>query len=231
MNPVLIPTHNNLELTKKCVASVHGQDIPTTIMFYDNGSSDGTSNWLPDNSDQKGDMAWRSQFNEGVSKAWNFGLNHLFNVGAEHVLVINADTVLPPWFYFKLINYDVPFITGISADTMAALRSPSSWVEPAVSPDFSAFFIRRDCWEKVGEFNVAMVNYCSDCDYHVRAHRLGIPLLNSGVPFYHERSSTIRLAGPQERRQLQLGADADREVFRGLYGCVPGDPEYARLFQ
>ena len=67
-----------------------------------------------------------------------------------------------------------------------------------------------------------MVHYCSDLDYHIRAHRAGIRLLNSHVKFYHERSSTIRNANPFEREVIQRQADADRERFREKWGVEAG---------
>ena len=47
MNPVLILTHNCLELTKKCVESAKAQDIETVEFFFvDNASTDGTFDWI-----------------------------------------------------------------------------------------------------------------------------------------------------------------------------------------
>lgn len=228
MNPVLILTHNCLELTKKCVRSVEGQSIQATPFVWDNGSTDGTREYLA----ARGSTHHVNEGNRGVSAGWNWMLDYLFKIrGANHVLVLNNDTIIPPLFYSKLLSYDVPFITGVSVDSMGAIEQPSQWSQPAESPDFSAFLIRRDCWEKVGTFDEAMVHYASDLDYHVRAHQIGIPLLNSGVPFYHERSSTLRLASPEDRVAIEARAEADRETFRLKYGTKPGQPGYEELFK
>ena len=48
-NPVLLLARNCLELTKRCVESIHAQDIPTYILVIDNASTDGTFDWLQDN--------------------------------------------------------------------------------------------------------------------------------------------------------------------------------------
>ena len=239
MNPVLILTHNCLELTKKCVASIQAQDIPTFIFIFDNGSTDGTQEWI-----EKNKIAGVGlNVNKGVSYGWNKTLSVMFdgfngdtNVfddgsTAEHILVVNNDTIIPPWFYSSLLSYDVPFVTGVSVDSTDAIREPEPRKELAPCPDFSAWLIRREAWDKVGPFNEEMVNYASDNDWHVRAHRAGIQLWNAGVPFYHERSSTLRNASPKERRIIELQADADRKVFRELYGCLPWEPGYADLFK
>jgi GT2 family glycosyltransferase len=96
-------------------------------------------------------------------------------------------------------------------------------------PDFSAFLITREMWQVVGPFDERMVHYASDNDYHVRACRAGRQLWNAGLHFYHERSSTLRQASAEERAQIEAQANADRAVFKGLYGCNPWDPEYSAL--
>jgi GT2 family glycosyltransferase len=231
MNPVLILTRNNLALTKRCVESVRKQDVPVELYVVDNGSTDGTEEWL---GERMRGFYTKLGINLGVSWAWNHGLGYLLSpimlASRTHCLVIGNDTVLPPWFYRELLSYDVPFVTGIAVDSMDAIQTPAPRMPLCPSPDFSAFLIRKDCWDKVGPFDERMKLYASDCDYHVRAHRLGVPLWKANVPFYHERSSTLRLAPPGEKAQIQEQANKDREMFRSLYGCLPGTKEYEALF-
>ena len=218
MNPVLILTRNCLELTKKCVDSVQAQDIPVEVQLVDNGSSDGTREWAnAANLALFGFMA-----NGGVSFGWNFGLTLLFGQGADHVLVLNNDTVMPPWFYRSLLSCDAPFVTGVTCREMDAVME---YREPTITdgPDFSAFLIRRECWQKVGPFDESMVHYCSDVDYNFRARELGIMLHNSHVKFYHERSSTLNLASPEDRAAIQAQSNKDHEAFRAKYGGLPSD--------
>ena len=98
-------------------------------------------------------------------------------------------------------------------------------------PDFSAFLIRRECWEEVGPFEEQMVLYCQDCDYDIRARRLGIPLWKSNMPFYHVNSQTLKRPAPADAAEIQARANDDREVFRQKYGCLPGTREYGELFK
>jgi hypothetical protein len=155
----------------------------------------------------------------------------MFLRGEKHCLVINNDVILPPWFYEELLSYDAPFVTGISVDNMDAIKEPNPRVPLVGHPDFSAFLIHSDAWWKIGLFDENMKFYAQDCDYHVRAHRLGVPLMCANVPFYHERSSTLRLAPEYERQQIEMQANRDRQVFREKYGCIPGEPAYEGLFQ
>lgn len=230
MNPVLILTHNCLELTKRCVESVLAQDIPVDIMLIDNGSTDGTPEWFDSPTSNLDGFIWAE--NRGVSVGWNYGIGTIFAEQKEagHILCLNNDIYLPPWYYRKLLDCDALFVTGASVDSMESIMRRA---EPSLTPgpDFSAFLIRREAWEKIGPFDENMVLYAQDLDYDIRARRMGITLLNSHVPFYHERSSTLKMATPADRREIQLQADMDRDTFRAKWRCLPGEPGYEELFQ
>ena len=113
---------------------------------------------------------------------------------------------------------------------MNDILAPEPPKELAPCPDFSGFLIRRECWEKVGPFDESMKLYASDLDYHIRAHRAGIRLMNAGVNFYHERSSTLNSAPPKERRNIELQADADRERLTEKWGCTAWRESYTAMF-
>ena len=214
MNPVLILTHNCLELTKKCVESVKAQDIEICIRIIDTGSTDGTVEWLQQTSASDHYKYHLCGENIGVSKGWNWGLNRLFHE-VSHVLVVNNDTILPPYFYRHLLHYPQPLVTGASEANISNLAEEPPYdrlVNTAL--DFSAFLIRRECWERVGPFDENMKFYAQDVDYHRRICEAGIGAVNCWVPFYHERSSTLRLASPEERREIEIQADVDRAVFK-----------------
>lgn len=238
MNPVLILSYNNVELTRRCVESVRAQDIATHILIIDNGSTDGTCEWLGTQSDI---ISHLKKNNEGVSKGWNEGLELLFtgsirrlhlNASSavyDHCLVLNNDVVLPKWFYRKILSCEGPFITGVAIDTMPLSEPDECPLTP--HPDFSAFLIRKGCWNKVGAFDETMVMYAQDTDYHVRAHRLGVPLMKAGIEYFHVNSQTLRRATPEVRQHITGRANADREIFKQRYGCLPGTPAYEGLFK
>ena len=238
MNPVLVLTHNCLEMTKRCVESANNQDIETNVFIFDNGSTDGTVEWgrlasLNWTFEHRGTLRefWQSDDNAGVSRGWNTLLTYLFKMDrVDHVLVLNNDTVIPPWFYWSLLSSDGPFISGVSVDNMDTIANPEPRKELAPCPDFSAWLMRRECWDKVGTFDESMVLYAGDLDYHIRAHRAGVRLMNAGVPFYHKRSSTLNNAAPREKRQLQMQADSDRLNFYEKWGCHAWAESYAAMF-
>lgn len=233
MNPVLILSRNTRELTQRCVESCLAQDCgDVLISLIDNDSSDGSYEWAKSIPHPRTLMQFRPQI--GVSAGWNVGLRNLFeDEGADHVLVCNSDTVLPEIMYSALLErvkaWGAKFVTGISVSDNPP---PRLFIprEPAEGPDFSCFLITKECWERIGRFDENLVHYCGDLDYHLRAWRQGIHLFNTGYPFFHERSSTLRMASPKDRRAIGLQADADRETFRQKWNLPPGGPKFAAAF-
>ena len=231
MNPVLILSRNNLDLTKRCVESVRAQDVPTEVYLWDNGSTDGTVEWIAENIPS--DHRWTMYENCGVTHAWNSLIGHMFIRDYPFACVVNNDAILPKGFLRELgataLIYGCEFITGVAVDYMPTEVAP--FQPPSPHPDFSAFMLSRAVWEKIGPFDERMKIYCSDCDYHIRGHRLGVPMYKANVPYFHLNSQTMKRAEPADRAAIQAQANADREVFKSIYGCLPGTPEYENLFK
>lgn len=224
VNIVVMLCRNALELTKRAVESIVAQDIPVQLRIVDNGSDDGTKEWL----DSAG--LWHDRFIPplGVSSGWNYLLTDAFRV-TDHVLVVNNDVVLRPETYRMLLAENAPFVTAASVVEESRLMEP--WVNsPRPHPDFSCFLMRKSVWEIVGPFDQSMVLYAGDCDYHVRMHRAGIQAYNIGIPFYHYASGTLKQASAWDRQRITTQADKDRSTFEAKYGCRPGTPAYADLF-
>lgn len=226
MIPVLILTHNCLELTIPCVVSVREQNYPSTPFIFDNGSTDGTREWLRYHSIS----GLGSPTNQGVSVGWNLGLTQLFsNPQVSRVLVLNNDAILPPWFVRELLSYDEEFITGVAIDQMPEEKSERMPLVP--HPDFSAFLIHRNVWTNLGAFDERMFAWAGDCDYHARAFAKSISMWKANVPYYHINSQTTRRTNLEEQKFFHERADKDREVFREKWGCLPGTEAYNDLFR
>jgi GT2 family glycosyltransferase len=229
VNPVLILTRNNLHLTKRCVESVRHQDIETAVWCYDNGSTDGTREFLDEQT--ANGLRWNgSAKNKGVTYGWNYSLAEIWK-WADYCLVIGNDTVLPSWMFSELLSYDVPFVTGLEVNWLAGIKKKQERRKLTPNPDFSCFLIRQSVWDVLGPLDDSMVSWASDCDYHVRGHKAGVGMYKAFCPYYHERSSTLNLAPPEERKALEEQANKDRAMFKAKWGCEPGTPEYAELFK
>lgn len=233
MNPVLMLFHNNADLTARAIDSLLAQDIPVKILVIDNGSTDRSGDMIRNRYAHITYMRYGE--NLGVTKAWNDGLRMLFHDN-DHVLVAGNDMIFPPFYYRCLLEANEPFVTGVSIDEEETLYwSCGEQFSPALDkfphPDFSSFLIRKEVWDKVGPMDERFVFYVQDCDYHVRMNRAGLWAGCVPIKVYHRRSSTLRNAGDEQKRRINERADQDREEFRKLYGCMPGDAKYAGLFQ
>ena len=103
---VIIPIHNGLEDTKLCLKSIYaalrfsGCDNDVAIIVVDDGSSDGSAEWIrenfPDIEILKGDgtLWW--------SGAVNYGVKYAIERDAKYVLLLNNDNVVDKNFFKAL---------------------------------------------------------------------------------------------------------------------------------
>ncbi len=235
MNPALILTHGNLSLTQQCVESLRKQDIPVSIYVVDNASGDETATWAA--SERGVTLLAAFTENTGFSKGTNYGMDRIFGeLGAEWCLALGSDTIMPPHYYRTLLELNLPVVSGVQdidghRVTMDDLTKtfPVQPVRP--NPDFSSLLWQKWPWLALGGLDESMVSYASDCDMHLRAHRMGIGMFHAPhIPFFHYGSSTIKNAPIKEKRQLEMQADADRMAFAEKYGFEVGSLQYAAAF-
>lgn len=229
-NPILCPIRNGVAYTKAALPTFLAQDCgDITVFFVDNESSDGTREFL--NAQTTANIKVSHQTPPlSVAASWNFGLRWLFANGAEHVLVVNNDVELRPDMYRELLAANLPFATGVGVRSREQMNEPFTRKDRP-HPDFSAFLIRQEAWDRVGPFDQTYVGgYAEDADWHVRAHRVGVELTCIGIPFLHHASGTIKCADRDEAERIGQAANANRKRFREKYGCEVGSPEYEALF-
>lgn len=100
---VVILNWNGLEITKRCLESLFKQtykDFETIVI--DNGSSDGSVNWLGRNKEINLII---NETNQGFAKAINQGINKAIDDGCSYVVGLNNDTELDKEWLFELINF------------------------------------------------------------------------------------------------------------------------------
>ncbi len=137
----------------------------------------------------------------------NFGVKHFLDKGFDAVLVLNNDILLHPQSIARLIERLEK--GGIGMVTCMNVRSEvdeqtlpeglltfddasKEKVAEAPHPDFSAFMVTRECWEKIGEFDeLFQPAYYEDNDYHYRMGLGGmLAIVYPPAVYYHYGSRT-----------------------------------------
>lgn len=235
MNWILCPLLNGLHLTKRALPTFLAQDIgDVRVWFLDNGSTDGTREWLYSTADERVKYTIFPE-PKSVAASWNHGLHHLFRIrtGVESVLVCNLDVELRPDTYRHLVNDGSPFVTAVGTSDRAKIDPPNAAPDPAKkrpNPDYSCFLISRKCWQRVPFDEEFLGGYVEDAAHHVSLHRAGITAMALELPFYHVASGTIKSSEPAEVERIQQAAERNRALFKRKYGCEVGSPEYYALF-
>ncbi len=246
MNYAVILARDNRAFTQDAIDSLLAQDIPVRVLAVNNGSTDGITGLLSSYHPSVQTIHICPQI--GVAHAWNTALSFLFEEAkADHVLVVNNDVILRADAYRLLLDDGGLFVTcvgvrGKEVHTPDGLRLfDNKGVEvfpgdprPKVTrphPDFSAYLIRREAWERVGPFDEKFKGgYCEDWDYHVRLHRAGIEACCIDVPFYHRGAATVATAQRGERERIHAQAKVNRAYFKEKWGVEGGSPGYYAIF-
>ena len=233
--PIIMVTRNGLALTKNAVRSALAQDVPVDLLIVDNQSTDGTIEWLRS---KAGISTIFMPKQMSLAACWNSALKILWKLGHDRALVINNDVVLRPDTVRLLNEHGGDFVTCVSVDSLDRIGTPGDRLIDDLRkagrfhPDFSAFFIRKSVTDRVGWFNEeCFPGYVEDSFFHVAMHHAGVKAVCIDLPFYHVGASTLKMALAGEALRIRRGADANRERFRQKYGCLPGSPEYNRIFE
>jgi GT2 family glycosyltransferase len=246
VNWVVCLTRNNLHLTRKAIDTFRRQDIGDVhLLVIDNGSTDGTVNWLGTQPDI---FTIMNHPQKSVAAAWNQALRWLFTPRWA-----DGNTPLGPRpdCMRHLVADGGGFVTAVGSRDPEKIKPPTidprsdeeyertsytPYPTPDPSkkrphPDFSCFLIRRETWDKVGPFDENFkIAFVEDQDYHVRLHQAGIRAECLDLPFVHYGSMTIKNADSDEQRRISQQAALNREYFKSKYGFAGGSPEYYAFF-
>lgn len=236
--PVVIVTRNGLALTKKTLASVMAQDVAVEVLIVENNSSDSTAQYLA----TKNISVIHAPEQWALAKCWNVALRALWKLGYDRALVLNNDLEIRKDCVSVINDYMRdwplrPFVSCVSVDNPEQLGEAGDRNASALKsgerehPDFSAFMIRKSVTDKIGFFNEEYFPaYSEDAEFHIRMFRAGIKAVCIDVPFLHHGASTLKQSDPGEAARIRRGADANRQRFKKVYGCLPGSSEYYALF-
>jgi rhamnopyranosyl-N-acetylglucosaminyl-diphospho-decaprenol beta-1,3/1,4-galactofuranosyltransferase len=86
----IVVTHNRLKLLQECIDSIRNQSYkPTEIIVINNNSSDGTKEWL----DQQSDLRVVHQANLGGAGGFHRGIREAYTLGYDWFWCMDDDTI------------------------------------------------------------------------------------------------------------------------------------------
>jgi GT2 family glycosyltransferase len=237
MNPVLMIAYNNLELTKKAVASVFAQDIPVDFYLEDNGSTDGTEEWLGSGGAlefprSEGTLfSWhRRNINESPIRIANEYSARIFR-SYPYLLGVPNDVRLPSNCYSELLRWPRGFVCAsdngqnepdcrpgraVSENTPMAVMLTRKWAYDAIVAKDGYFF------------DEGYFMYASDCDMALRMAACGIRGVQLDIPYWHYGSASHRLAPQEEGDRMRIQANEDRAYFERKWGFKVDSLEYGK---
>ncbi len=189
---VVIPTYNRLPILQKCLLALEIQTLDAQIVtdyeiiVVDDGSTDGTIEWLTSSTTQLPHLKIYEQAHQGASAARNLGVEQ---AQGDTIVFIDSDIVVTPTFLQSHADALLQSQTRLGDDrvfTYGAVINTANFEEPTSEPykilDFSnAYFattnvaIPRHWLMAVGLFDL-------DFDlYGWEDLELGVRLKNKGI--------------------------------------------------
>lgn len=228
---MVIPTLNCLHFTKQALQSI-SPDQAGHIYVLDNGSTDGTGEWVHGQIERRPITLVEYRRNQGVAAAWNTGIRMAFADGCDLALVMNNDIVLANDTVPALIRGHRRYGGIVSAHTVAAM-SAMYLIERAetygLPVDYSCFMLDAATFEAVGPFDEEFYPaYFEDQDFDCRAEHKGIPRGYVGdAVAVHFVSQTISGGHvPQHAEYFEK----NRKLFLARWGDYIRGGRHARSF-
>ncbi len=226
----VVPLYNNLPLTQAMLASLQATlpaGLDHEVIFVDDGSTDGTREWLRTIATGPAIRAILNDKNLGFAGACNRGAA---SAGGDFLFFLNNDLVLQPgWFEPMLavvsayagaglvgnvqLNHATGKVdhTGLAFDAKGkpAHLTARGWggLRPVVAVTGACFAIRAATWRQLGGFDEQYVNGCEDVDLGLRAHEAGFTnyvALRSVVRHHISASSGRKRRDEQNTARLVL---------------------------
>lgn len=221
MVDVIIVTYNGMKWIDKCLKSIYRQEIISRIIVVDNGSQDGTINYIKDNYPSITVIANSENYGFGFSN--NQGLNLALQKGTEYAFLLNQDAWIEDHAIDKLVAIhkrnaeygilspahlrgdgkamDMKFAAFIAQSENYNLisdlylhRNEMKEVYPVQFVNAAAWLISKKCFHEVGGFAPIYHHYGEDMDYANRVlyHGFKIGFCPDAI-IRHDRVNVIDL--------------------------------------
>ncbi len=195
----VVVTFNRCELLKKGIQCLRENKPVTSIIVVNNGSTDGTKEWL----DSQADLIVVHQDNVGGSGGFHTGIDKAYNLGADWIWCMDDDVfprkecletllshaenenigILAPrrimeskifCHDFQAYNLSNPFASMYKQRLKNEMVNEPTFVAGTA---FEGPLIRRAVVEKIGLPNKDLFIFCDDTDYCLRAILDGFKIL------------------------------------------------------
>ena len=227
---VVTPTYNRQPILEKCLRALEQQVFdPELITGYelvvvDDGSTDGTQDWLRQNAAEFPHVRLVERHHEGASAARNYGVQV---AQGDTIAFVDSDVIMPPGSMqahaqalaaaYQRLGDDRVFTAGRLVNT-SNFEQPMG--EPAKVTDFSnAFFdtanlaIARHWLLTAGLFDTEFSQYgWEDLELGVRLKNLGVTMVKvpEAVGYHYHPTFTLD----------QIPKMIDQEIQRGRMGAI-----------
>ncbi len=213
---IVIAVHNQWAYTQGCLESLRAEAPDAEVVVVDNGSTDETRAGLARFPSVR---VVRFPENRGVAPAWNAGLRE---TTGSLLCVLNNDTTIRPGGMRRLA--EAAWETGIAAFQGGRLDEGLRFIgyetrgSEADYPDGCCLLVRRDVWERVGEFDEGFAPaYCEDTDWGLRARAAGFgwEVVPDTIHHYGQRTSES-LEGMRDYQRRNQARLRERWAGKGL---------------
>lgn len=219
---IVVLTWNAMEYTQKCYESIRSNTDYRgyRLIFIDNGSTDGSAEWLADLAEVEDDVTVvRNRENRGFTKGVNQGIN--LCTPDEDVVLLNNDIVLTDGSWLARLQEvaysadDIAIVGSRLVDETGRVNHLGSYMQPVEmygqqiggnqsdvhqgtgvreveSVIFALAYITRRCITRIGVLDEALFAYFEDTDYCLRALRAGMRVMYCGdvSPIHFHNTST-----------------------------------------
>ncbi len=228
---VVIPTYNRQPILEKCLRALELQDLPEStpitgyeIVLVDDGSTDGTLEWLAAHKEEFPHVRWFEQDHNGPAAARNLGVEQALG---DTIIFIDSDLVVLSNFLQAHAEALLQGQKKLGSDrlfTYGAVINTCNFDHPTAEPykvtDFSAAFfatgnvaIPKHWLEKAGLFDTRFQLYgWEDLELGVRLKNLGLQLIKCPAAVGYHWHPAFKLE--------QIPNLIDKEIQRGRMGVL-----------
>lgn len=226
---IVIPVFNQLAYTKTCLESIRSAGGASEIIVVDNGSSDGTPEYL---ASFPGIQVIRNAENLGCAASWNEGVRAS---RSKWIVILNNDVIVSPGWLEGLLAFAEE--EGLDIVTPAIREGEYNYDIGTYGREFVSrmgdvsrmgvadgicFMVRRALFETIGPFDENFrIGQFEDADFFRRAIQAGFRLGTTGRSFIHHFGSVTQDSLRRGRVQRPYEAE-NRAYYRRKWNLTWG---------